>query len=82
MVLPIQESKAAFIRSLLASESSVREIIAEIRQIEEIANDDDWLGRCCTLMMNMDARGMYSALKDDRGVLLAFLKQGAYNPPK
>ncbi|XP_054819932.1 uncharacterized protein LOC129318948 [Prosopis cineraria] len=76
------ESQTASIQSLLTPDSSMGEIIAEISQIEEIANDDDWFGRCCTLLRNKDAWAIYSALKDNRRMLLAFLKHAAYNPPK
>ncbi|XP_054813336.1 uncharacterized protein LOC129313977 [Prosopis cineraria] len=77
-----QEDRVSTLKSILNSteggtksvDQNVVDVAKELYGIEEIACDEVFLGQCAVALLNKTARDMYIGLKDNRRVLVAYLK--------
>ncbi|XP_028766372.1 uncharacterized protein LOC114724223 [Neltuma alba] len=73
-------STAEAINKICISDNTT-ELTADLLSMPEIVNDLQLCVTCCNLLANKTFRDIYAGLRENREVLVAWLKHNAANPP-
>ncbi|XP_028795961.1 uncharacterized protein LOC114751454 [Neltuma alba] len=73
-------STAAAVNKLVNSDNTT-ELTSDLLSMKEIVSDTHLCVMCCNLLANKTFRDIYAGLRENREVLVAWLKHNAANPP-